>query len=87
MDTSHFAPGLRLSPTMELVMSLCFIGFGTALHDFSKIYHSRRRPVVPVVGGHPKPLPGSQSHLMENRDSRPMLRMRCAQWLSADHVP
>ncbi|KAK8447093.1 hypothetical protein SEVIR_8G000851v4 [Setaria viridis] len=24
------APGLRLSPTMVLVMSLCFIGFGTA---------------------------------------------------------
>ncbi|KAG0516592.1 hypothetical protein BDA96_09G016500 [Sorghum bicolor] len=35
------APGLRLSPTMVLVMSLCFIGFVTALHIFGKLYRSR----------------------------------------------
>ncbi|KAL6642062.1 hypothetical protein ACP70R_020243 [Stipagrostis hirtigluma subsp. patula] len=35
------APGLRLSPTMVLVMSLCFIGFVTALHVFGKLYRSR----------------------------------------------
>nr|CAB3476687.1 unnamed protein product [Digitaria exilis] len=38
------APALRLSPTMVLVMSLCFIGFFTALHGFCKIYNSRWRP-------------------------------------------
>ncbi|KAF8724047.1 hypothetical protein HU200_021057 [Digitaria exilis] len=38
------APALRLSPTMVLVMSLCFIGFFTALHGFGKIYNSRWRP-------------------------------------------
>nr|ACG47809.1 protein transport protein Sec61 beta subunit [Zea mays] len=36
------APGLRLSPTMVLVMSLCFIGFVTALHIFGKLYRSRK---------------------------------------------
>jgi len=35
------APGLGLSPTMVLVMSLCFIGFVTALHVFGKLYRSR----------------------------------------------
>lgn len=35
------APGLRLSPTMVLVMSVCFIGFVTALHVFGKLYRSR----------------------------------------------
>ncbi|GAB4851003.1 hypothetical protein Ancab_030299 [Ancistrocladus abbreviatus] len=32
------APGLKISPTVVLVMSLCFIGFVTALHVFGKIY-------------------------------------------------
>ncbi|KAI4386043.1 hypothetical protein MLD38_004014 [Melastoma candidum] len=32
------APGLKISPTMVLVMSLCFIGFVTALHVFGKLY-------------------------------------------------
>ncbi|XP_054811425.1 protein transport protein Sec61 subunit beta-like [Prosopis cineraria] len=35
------APGLKISPTMVLVMSLCFIGFVTALHVFGKLYRSR----------------------------------------------
>ncbi|XP_028808022.1 protein transport protein Sec61 subunit beta-like [Neltuma alba] len=35
------APGLNISPTMVLVMSLCFIGFVTALHVFGKLYRSR----------------------------------------------
>ncbi|CAO2205763.1 unnamed protein product [Urochloa humidicola] len=34
-------PGLRLSPTMVLVMSICFIGFVTALQVFGKLYCSR----------------------------------------------
>nr|CAB3472638.1 unnamed protein product [Digitaria exilis] len=49
------APALRLSPTMVLVMSLCFIGFFTALHGFGKIYNSRWRPPANTVeagGGH-----------------------------------
>nr|ABG24204.1 putative transport protein [Gymnadenia conopsea] len=32
------APGLKMSPTVVLVMSLCFIGFVTALHVFGKLY-------------------------------------------------
>ena len=32
------APGLKMSPTMVLVMSVCFIGFVTALHVFGKLY-------------------------------------------------
>ena len=32
------APGLKISPTVVLVMSLCFIGFVTALHVFGKFY-------------------------------------------------
>ncbi|KAL6340936.1 hypothetical protein AAG906_032047 [Vitis piasezkii] len=32
------APGLKITPTVVLVMSLCFIGFVTALHVFGKIY-------------------------------------------------
>ncbi|KAK4606991.1 hypothetical protein RGQ29_000984 [Quercus rubra] len=32
------APGLKISPTVVLVMSLCFIGFVTALHVFGKLY-------------------------------------------------
>uniref|UniRef100_A0A453KEW6 Uncharacterized protein n=1 Tax=Aegilops tauschii subsp. strangulata TaxID=200361 RepID=A0A453KEW6_AEGTS len=33
--------GSHLSPTMVLVMSVCFIGFVTALHVFGKLYRSR----------------------------------------------
>lgn len=33
------APGLKITPTVVLVMSLCFIGFVTALHVFGKLYH------------------------------------------------
>ncbi|XP_074303548.1 uncharacterized protein LOC141637994 [Silene latifolia] len=32
------APGLKVSPTAVLVMSLFFIGFVTALHVFGKLY-------------------------------------------------
>ncbi|KAB1226450.1 Protein transport protein Sec61 subunit beta [Morella rubra] len=32
------APGLKISPTVVLVMSLCFIGFVTALHVVGKFY-------------------------------------------------
>ncbi|KAJ7947788.1 Protein transport protein Sec61 subunit beta [Quillaja saponaria] len=32
------APGLKITPTVVLVMSLCFIGFVTALHVFGKLY-------------------------------------------------
>ncbi|XP_010922540.1 uncharacterized protein [Elaeis guineensis] len=35
------APGLKMTPTVVLVMSLCFIGFVTALHVFGKIYRYR----------------------------------------------
>ncbi|QCE09319.1 protein transport protein Sec61 subunit beta-like [Vigna unguiculata] len=35
------APGLKISPTVVLVMSLCFIGFVTALHVFGKLYRSK----------------------------------------------
>ncbi|KAM7280063.1 hypothetical protein ACFE04_007197 [Oxalis oulophora] len=35
------APGLKISPTVVLVMSLCFIGFVTALHVFGKFYRSK----------------------------------------------
>ncbi|XP_021278730.1 protein transport protein Sec61 subunit beta [Herrania umbratica] len=35
------APGLKISPTIVLVMSLCFIGFVTALHVFGKLYRSK----------------------------------------------
>mmetsp|Transcript_453 Transcript_453/g.637 ORF Transcript_453/g.637 Transcript_453/m.637 type:complete len:106 (-) Transcript_453:257-574(-) len=35
------APGLRITPVVVLVMSLCFIGFVTLLHIFGKIYSSR----------------------------------------------
>ncbi|KAF8762187.1 hypothetical protein HU200_009736 [Digitaria exilis] len=45
------APALRLSPTMVLVMSLCFIGFFTALHGFCKIYNSRWRPPASAPHG------------------------------------
>jgi protein transport protein SEC61 subunit beta len=33
------APGLKISPTVVLVMSLCFIGFVTALHVVGKLYN------------------------------------------------
>lgn len=33
------APGLKITPTVVLVMSLCFIGFVTALHVIGKLYH------------------------------------------------
>eukprot|EP01018_Ginkgo_biloba_P000651 Gb_13283 [translate_table: standard] len=32
------APGLKITPTVVLVMSLCFIGFVTALHVIGKLY-------------------------------------------------
>ena len=35
------APGLKISPTVVLVMSLCFIGFVTALHVFGKLYREK----------------------------------------------
>ena len=35
------APGLKISPTVVLVMSLCFTGFVTALHVFGKLYRSK----------------------------------------------
>ncbi|PRQ27135.1 putative protein transport protein SecG/Sec61-beta/Sbh [Rosa chinensis] len=35
------APGLKISPTVMLVMSLCFICFITALHVFGKLYLHR----------------------------------------------
>ncbi|KAB2632060.1 transport protein Sec61 subunit beta [Pyrus ussuriensis x Pyrus communis] len=31
------APGLKITPTVVLVMSLCFIGFVTAFHVFGKL--------------------------------------------------
>ncbi|KAH9544853.1 hypothetical protein CY35_12G017200 [Sphagnum magellanicum] len=33
------APGLKISPTVVLAMSLCFIGFVTALHVAGKLYN------------------------------------------------
>ncbi|KAL2471182.1 Preprotein translocase Sec [Abeliophyllum distichum] len=38
------APGLKISPTVVLVMSLCFIGFVTALHVFGKLYLHKSGP-------------------------------------------
>ncbi|OMP09487.1 Preprotein translocase Sec, Sec61-beta subunit [Corchorus olitorius] len=35
------AAGLKISPTVVLVMSLCFIGFVTALHVFGKLYRAK----------------------------------------------
>ncbi|KAF9602154.1 hypothetical protein IFM89_025383 [Coptis chinensis] len=35
------APGLKITPTVVLVMSLCFILFVTALHVFGKLYRYR----------------------------------------------
>ncbi|CAL9132805.1 Sec61beta family [Musa troglodytarum] len=35
------APGIKMTPTVVLVMSLCFIGFVTALHVFGKLYRNR----------------------------------------------
>ncbi|XWS71314.1 hypothetical protein CRYUN_Cryun03dG0127500 [Craigia yunnanensis] len=35
------APGLKISPTVVLVISLCFIGFVTALHVFGKLYRAK----------------------------------------------
>ncbi|KAG7013903.1 Protein transport protein Sec61 subunit beta, partial [Cucurbita argyrosperma subsp. argyrosperma] len=35
------APGLKISPTVVLVVSLCFIGFVTGLHVFGKLYRAR----------------------------------------------
>lgn len=32
------APGLKITPTVVLVMSLCFIGFVTGLHVIGKLY-------------------------------------------------
>ncbi|KAG6760711.1 hypothetical protein POTOM_033891 [Populus tomentosa] len=41
------APGLKISPTIVLVISLCFIGFVTALHVFGKLYRSK--PTAPAT--------------------------------------
>ncbi|CAI0421782.1 unnamed protein product [Linum tenue] len=38
------APGIKISPTVVLVLSLCFIGFVTALHVFGKLYRSKLVP-------------------------------------------
>ncbi|XP_059297562.1 protein transport protein Sec61 subunit beta [Lycium ferocissimum] len=38
------SPGLKISPTVVLVMSLCFIGFVTALHVLGKFYRYRSGP-------------------------------------------
>jgi len=35
------APGLKITPTVVLVMSLGFIGFVTTLHVIGKLYHYR----------------------------------------------
>ncbi|KAK4763020.1 hypothetical protein SAY86_008788 [Trapa natans] len=35
------SPGLKITPTAVLVMSVCFIGFVTALHVFGKLYRSK----------------------------------------------
>ncbi|CAH9071326.1 unnamed protein product [Cuscuta epithymum] len=35
------APGLKVGPTVVLIMSICFIGFVTALHVFGKFYRYR----------------------------------------------
>lgn len=35
------APGLKITPTVVLVMSVCFIGFVTALHVVGKLYNYR----------------------------------------------
>ncbi|RWW54891.1 hypothetical protein BHE74_00038501 [Ensete ventricosum] len=35
------APGFKMTPTVVLVMSLCFIRFVTALHVFGKLYRFR----------------------------------------------
>ncbi|GAQ90664.1 protein transport protein sec61 beta subunit [Klebsormidium nitens] len=36
------APGLKISPTVVLVMSVAFIGFVTLLHVFGKLYAYRK---------------------------------------------
>ncbi|URE45281.1 Protein transport protein sec61 [Musa troglodytarum] len=35
------APGFKMTPTVVLVMSLCFIGFVTALDVYGKLYRYR----------------------------------------------
>lgn len=35
------APGLKITPTVVLVMSVCFIGFVTVLHVVGKLYSFR----------------------------------------------
>ncbi|TKY48505.1 transport protein Sec61 subunit beta [Spatholobus suberectus] len=40
------APGLKISPTVVLVMSLCFIAFVTALHVFGKLYRHKSGAAV-----------------------------------------
>ncbi|KHN13623.1 Protein transport protein Sec61 subunit beta [Glycine soja] len=35
------ASGLKISPMVVLMMSLCFTGFVTALHVFGKLYRSK----------------------------------------------
>ncbi|MBA0644298.1 hypothetical protein Goklo_028479 [Gossypium klotzschianum] len=37
------ASGLKISLTIVLVMSLCFIAFVVALHAFGKIYRAKAR--------------------------------------------
>ncbi|CAN0905040.1 Protein transport protein Sec61 subunit beta, partial [Linum grandiflorum] len=41
------APGLKISPTVVLVISICFIGFVTALHVFGKLYRNKVSPPGP----------------------------------------
>ncbi|KAI3450535.1 hypothetical protein Pfo_007200 [Paulownia fortunei] len=38
------SPGLKISPTVVLIMSLCFIGFVTALHVIGKFYRFKSGP-------------------------------------------
>ncbi|KAB2068143.1 hypothetical protein E1A91_A08G013000v1 [Gossypium mustelinum] len=38
---TDYAPGLKISPTVVLVMSFCFIAFVVALHAFGKIYRAK----------------------------------------------
>jgi protein transport protein SEC61 subunit beta len=37
------APGLKITPTVVLVMSVCFIAFVTCLHVVGKLYNYRTK--------------------------------------------
>ncbi|WJZ90307.1 hypothetical protein VitviT2T_009459 [Vitis vinifera] len=39
-------PGLKITPTVVLVLNLCFIGFVTVLHVFGKIYRHKSGEVA-----------------------------------------